>query len=193
VTISVLSGLAFSEYIFIGIVIYLGMSAAKNVLDDMDDYKSADVIIPAARITPNNNNNNNPQSRGQDGPYNAFNYSPPPSAKSPMTNESTTNNDDINPRYSYHLQQLSLQQQQQQSKPPVAPQQQQQQQQSSIGNYHQPVRQAPAVPASSSSVATSANSQQMNRGRLQILHNQRQKPPVPAKPNNVNNSSLYRY
>jgi hypothetical protein len=33
----------------------------------------------------------------------------------------------------------------------------------------------------------------MNRGRLQILHNQRQKPPVPAKPNNVNNSSLYRY
>ena len=166
------------------------MSAAKNVLDDMDDYKSADVIIPAARIAPNNNNNNNnnPQSRGQDGPYNAFNYSPPPSAKSPMTNESI-NNDDINPRYSYHLQQLSLQQQQQQqqSKPPV------QQQHSSIGNYHQAVRQAPAVPASSSSVATSANSQQMNRGRLQILHNQRQKPPVPAKPNNVNNSSLYRY
>ena len=186
-TISVLSGLAFSEYIFIGVVIFLGMSAAKKFVDNLDDHqslnKSLNSIIPQARVA--NNNNNNPQSRGgQDGPYNAFNHSPPPSAKLPPMSQPSY--DDHNPQYGYHLQQLSLQQQQQQ-------QQQQSKPPATTGNYHQPVREAPAVPSTQQS--TQGNGSQMNRGRLQILHNQRQRapaPPVPAKPN-VNNSSLYRY
>jgi hypothetical protein len=188
VTVAVLSGLAFSEYIFIGIVIFLGMSAAKSFTDNLDSpiNKSLDPIIPQARIgtttTNNNNNINNPQNlAGKDGPYNAYNYSPPPSAKTAPSQQSY---DDLNPQYGYHLQQLSLQQQhqqqqQQQPKPPTAP-----------SVYYQPVREAPAVPSSANN-----NVPPMNRGRLQVLHNQRQRPappPVPAKPS-ANNSNLYRY
>lgn len=157
---SVLSGLAFTEYIFIGCVIFLGMSGGKHGPPGNNNNNSDHAPIARAKKTT-----------GYERPYSAYGqpepvhqYSPP--AKHISAQQSQSSYDEHNPQFSYHLQQLSLQQQAQTKKQSTA-----------------------SVPA--------PNNDLMNhqRGRLQVLHNQRQRapaPPVPAKPIN-NNSNLYRY
>ncbi|XP_057365243.1 uncharacterized protein LOC130685953 [Daphnia carinata] len=179
VTVSVLSGLAFGEYIFIGCVIFMGLSGGKHA--DKHEHHVTPYHSPAmepqqpiVRI----NNNNKPQVKGEDGPYSAYNNNLPSKPRSPEPSRHSYQ--DLNPQYSYHLQQLSLQQQMAQQaavkpSPKTSPTLQ----------YRPPQRVAPEVPLHS----------QTNRGRLQVLHNQRQRapaPPVPSKPS-TNNSSLYRY
>ncbi len=158
---AVLSGLAFTEYIFIACVIFMGLSGGKYANNGgQQPLQNA----PIVRITNNNVNKNKPANSGHEGPYNAFNQSPPESPKA----KSTSTYDDLNPQYSYHLQQLSLQQQAQQQMRP---------------NYNN-------KPPSPVHRESTINGQ---RGRLQVLHNQRQRGPPPPVPSKPNSSNLYRY
>lgn len=162
----------------------MGLSGGKH--SDNDHPAAYHHHPPANKVEPQQPlmrvNNNNPQMKGMDGPYSAYNQSPPSKPKSPGPTASQTSYDDLNPQYSYHLQQLSLQQMAQESAKPSP------KNSPALHSSHrppQPHREAPAVPLNS----------QINRGRLQVLHNQRQRapaPPVPFKPA-PNNSNLYRY
>ncbi|KAI9559884.1 hypothetical protein GHT06_013891 [Daphnia sinensis] len=184
VTVAVLSALAFSEYIFIGWVVFRGLSGGKH--SDKNDHVPAPYPhhSPPGTLEPQQpimrvNNNNNPQLKGQDGPYSAYNNNLP-SNKSRSPVPSRNSYEDLNPQYSYHLQQLSLQQQMAQQTAKQSPK-------TSPALQYRPPQQraAPAVPVHN----------QISRGRLQVLHNQRQRapaPPVPSKPS-ANSSSLYRY
>ena len=161
VTVSVLSGLALGEYIFIGTIIFLGLSGGKQSHAPISPLTKHD-HTPIARVNHNNNNPMNRTSGGYDGPYSAYAPSSPVKSNAPS---SVHLYEEHNPQYSYHLQQLSLQQ--------LA------QEQSKVA----------------SSRPSSVVQEPLQRGRLQILHNQRQRappPPVPAKPANPT-SNTFRY
>lgn len=186
VTVSVLSGLAFSEYIFIGWVVFRGLSAGKHADHDDHHPERHHPPAPADKMEPQppvlRVNTINPQMKGhQDGPpysaYNNNNNNQPSKERSPDLNSY----DDLNPQYSYHLQQLSMQQQQ------MAQQTGKQSPKTSPALQYRPPQHQLAPPAPLHN--------QISRGRLQVLHNQRQRappPPVPSKPT-VNSSNLYRY
>lgn len=177
---SVLSGLAVSEYIFLGCIIFLGLSGGKQGLNNAHHYGHGTSLRKTEHPPIVRLNNNNPMNRttsaAYDGPYNAYSQQP---ATAPQQKSLIDPYEGHNPQYSYHLQQLELQQQQQQ------------QMAGQHTSFKSPMTNSSAPSVHRESVASSQVGQQ--RGQLQILHNQRQRAPAPPVPVKPQSSSLYRY
>lgn len=156
ITVSVLSGLAFCEYVLIGFIVGLALSVGKE--------RTTQLMAPR---TNNNNNDQQQKKTGHDGPYNAFNE-PQQVSPAAVQQQPQAYDDGMNPRFKYHLQQLSVQQmaQEQMTSRPASVDQQR--------------------PASGGYVQQQSSFEAPQRGRLQVLHNQRVRPAVPPKPANTN-------